>query len=261
LFTLDTIGSISPYALKKGRSKIMDKNQYMNIPYSFLAMFVGVVDGDGHISISKVKEQYIKISLVLSLHINDIDVLNYIQSVLKLGKINIYPKKGIIHNCKLVINKTDLQDIVFPLLLHHELFFLTKVRNEQFNKALFIMKNNLIYFKDIPILSFIREEILNSESILNLKFFDNWIIGFTIAEGSFLIKKNKDACYQLRQRTEMNLFQALKLKFKTDRKIGYDKNKLYCQLSVSSKKDIQTVIDFFSYFGNHPLFGLKLISY
>jgi len=57
------------------------------------------------------------------------------------------------------------------------------------------------------------------------------------------------------------LFEALKLKFQTNIKIEYDKNNLYCQLSMSSKKDVQTVIDFFSYSRNHPLFGLKLISY
>jgi hypothetical protein len=35
----------------------------------------------------------------------------------------------------------------------------------------------------------------------------------------------------------------------------------YIQFSVSSKKDIQTVIDFFSFIGLHPLIGLKGIQY
>ena len=35
----------------------------------------------------------------------------------------------------------------------------------------------------------------------------------------------------------------------------------YAQFSVSSKTDIQTVIDFFSFSGLHPLIGLKYIQY
>ena len=35
----------------------------------------------------------------------------------------------------------------------------------------------------------------------------------------------------------------------------------YIQFSVSSKTDIQTVINFFSFLGLHPLIGLKNIQY
>jgi hypothetical protein len=28
-----------------------------------------------------------------------------------------------------------------------------------------------------------------------------WVVGFSISEGSFLIKSNLDACFQLKQRT------------------------------------------------------------
>jgi hypothetical protein len=57
------------------------------------------------------------------------------------------------------------------------------------------------------------------------------------------------------------LFESLKLRFNTKRKIGIDGNNMYYQLSVSRKEDIQRVINFFSLSYNHPLLGLKLISY
>jgi hypothetical protein len=84
-----------------------------------------------------------------------------------------------------------------------------------------------------------------------------------MAEGSFLIKKNNDACFQLRQREHTNLFLAFNLIFESSRKIGLDINKLgnYNLFSISSKQDIQKVINFFSFSGYHPLFGLKLIQY
>ena len=75
-----------------------------------------------------------------------------------------------------------------------------------------------------------------------------------------MIKSNNDACFQLKQRIHINLFEAIKLLFKTDRKLGMESDN-YIQFSVSSKKDIQTVINFFSFSGLHSLTGLKNIQY
>jgi hypothetical protein len=136
-------------------------------------MLVGLIDGDGYISITKTKKNFIKICLVISLHINDISTLNYLQSVLKIGKIRTYPKLGNKNVCKLVINKTDLQVYLFPLLIYHNMYFLTKVRSEQYNKALYIMKNDIKFFSDIPDNSFSSLNIVNSKDVLKLKFFDH----------------------------------------------------------------------------------------
>jgi len=81
-----------------------------------------------------------------------------------------------------------------------------------------------------------------------------------MSEGSFFIKKNNDACFQLKQRLHVKLFEAFKLVFNTERKISLDKD-LYVQFGVSSKADIQTVINYFSFSGHHPLIGLKNIQY
>jgi hypothetical protein len=55
------------------------------------------------------------------------------------------------------------------------------------------------------------------------------------------------------------LFEAFKLVFNTTRKIDTTNN--FNQFGVSSKSDIQTVINFFSFEGLHPLIGLKYIQY
>lgn len=81
-----------------------------------------------------------------------------------------------------------------------------------------------------------------------------------MSEGSFFVKKNNDSCFQLKQRVHVMLFEAFKLVFETTRKIETENN-LYNQFSVSSKADIQTVINFFSFSGLHPLIGLKNIQY
>jgi Holliday junction resolvase len=79
-----------------------------------------------------------------------------------------------------------------------------------------------------------------------------------MSEGSFFVKVNQDGCFQLKQRVHDILFEAFKLVFETKRTSEKD---LYSQLSVSSKADIQKVINFFSFSGYHPLIGLKGIQY
>lgn len=261
LFLLETIGIVSPHAYKKGRKVLVNKDNFLTIPYSFLAMLIGLIDGDGYISASKTSKGYIRINLIISLDIRDLPLLEYIKSILKIGNINTYPKIKEKKTCKLVINSTDLKEIFFPLLIHHKLFFLTDTRRKQYDKAMFIFINNINLYSEIPINIPSKNQILNtSEDYIHLPFFNNWIVGFTIAEGSFFIKSNNDGCFQLRQRLHLLLFQAFNLKFQTNRKIGLDKG-LYNQFSVSSKADIQKVINFFSYSGHHPLLGYQLMRY
>lgn len=265
---LPLIGIIST-RVHINRKERLSYKEYLSIPTSFLAFFVGLVDGDGYIQITRTTKGFIAIKLAISLHLDDLSVLNYIQSVLKVGKINTY---GPYHNhspiCKLIINKTELQEIIFPLLLHHNIFFLTTTRRDQYNKAMCIMANEIKLFSDIPELASVEPSqapginVLpnNAEGYLNLFFFKNWLVGFTNAEGSFFIKNNQEGCFQLKQRLHINLFEAIKLLFNTSRKITIDRG-LYIQYGVSSIKDIQNVINFFSFSGYHPLIGLKCIQY
>ena len=127
---------------------------------------------------------------------------------------------------------------------------------------MYILHNDIKYYSEIPkVMVPYYPKLSKSKDILSLDFFNNWLVGFTIAEGSFLKNSNQDMCFQLSQRLEPLLFEAIKLKFDSNVKIGVDKNKKYSRLSFSNKKDIQKVINFFSFSGNHPLLGLKLIKY
>lgn len=175
---LPTVGTISPHAFKKGIKKRLDKSEYLNVPYQFIAYLVGLIDGDGYIPIIKTTKGYIKISLVIQLHLEDLSTLEYINSVLKLGKITI-TRDHKSPNCKLIINKTDLQDVFFPLMIHHGIFFLTDSRRSQFNLAMYILENDIKQFLLIrdnlidvlpPAFSELPENFLD---YLNLKFFKN----------------------------------------------------------------------------------------
>jgi len=146
---LPNIGKVSIHAFKKGRVKRSEKDkiEFLSIPYPFLAMLIGLIDGDGCIIIHETTKGYIKINLSIVFNIRDLSILQYIHSILKLGKITVYSKFDI---CKLIINRTDIQEIFFPLILHHKLYFLTNNRREQFNKAMYILQNELKMFTEIP---------------------------------------------------------------------------------------------------------------
>ncbi len=179
MLLLPTIGSVSPHALKKGgRSQKqirIDKKEYLAIPYSFIAFFCGLIDGDGYIRINKSTKGFIVINLVITLSIEDISTLEYIYSVLKIGKIIKYKdyKNPI---CNLIINKTDLQEVLFPLFIHHNIFFLTKNRRNQFDLAMYIYKNNIKLFNlisEIMDLPTIFELPNTATEYLSLPFFKN----------------------------------------------------------------------------------------
>ncbi len=259
---LPTIGIINKNALKKeNKSLRLDKKEYILIPSSFLAFLAGLIDGDGYIQITKTTKGFIAIKLVISIHLEDISTLEYINSVLKLGKINIY-KDLKSPTCKLVINKTDLQELLFPLLIYNNIFFLTNTRRDQFNLAMYILEKDIKMYKEIPDrnnIPTVFELPKNPCDYTLLHFFNNWIVGFTCSEGSFFIKSNNDGCFQLKQRIHVNLFEAFKLIFSTNRKIDSTNN--YNQFSISSKADVQKVINFFSFSGLHPLIGHKFIQY
>lgn len=260
---LPTIGTVNSNALKKGNKNVrLNKQEYLSIPPSFLSFLAGLIDGDGYIQITRTTKGFIAIKLVISVHLKDISTLEYIRSVLNLGKITIY-KDNKSPTCKLIINKTDLQEVLFPLLLYHNIFFLTETRNNQFNTAMLILEKDIKMFSFLPCIDNIPKIFklpVNAGDYVKLSFFKNWIVGFTMAEGSFFIKSNNDGCFQLKQRIHANLFESFKLVFHTSRKIDIEKN-IYSQFSVSSKADIQTVINFFSFSGLHSLIGLKGISY
>ena len=276
LSVLPTVGTVSIHALKKGKQIRFDKKEYLAIPNQFISFLVGLIDGDGYIQITKTTKGFIAIKLVICLSLEDISTLEYINSVLKLGKITIYRdyKNPI---CKLVFNKTDLQELIFPLLIYHNIFFLTHSRKAQFDLAMFIFKNDVKLYDKIPNIKEIPTIFnlpLTALDYINLAFFKNWLVGFTNAEGTFCIKNNNDACFQLKQRNHIQLFEAFKLLFNTKRNIyfalaparyqsgaGQGEKDMFTQFSVSSKTDIQTVVQFFSFSGLHPLIGLKSIQY
>jgi hypothetical protein len=169
------VGTVSPHALKKGNKIRIEKIEYLSIPYQFIAFLAGFIDGDGYFQIIRTTKGFIAIKLVITLSLEDLSTLEYIHSVLKLGKLTI--KRDIKNpTCSLIINRTDLQEIIFPLLIHHGIFFLTDTRRAQFDKAIFIFKNDIKLFNQVSNIKEIPTEFklpITPSNYLELPFFKN----------------------------------------------------------------------------------------
>ena len=260
-YNMNTIGKVNKSSVRGKKSRTdLDKQAFLSsISYDFMSMFIGLIDGDGYIAITKNGLENIRIELVLSVDIKDLKLLEHIKNVLKIGRINEYPN---ISTAKLIIGKVDLQEVLLPLILHYKLFFLTETRRKQFNLCMYLLENNITKFSDIPSTENIKDLFTLPQSSIeyvNLPFFSNWIVGFTIAEGSFYIKSSGEHFFSLRQRSHSTLFEAFKLVFKTNRKIEDDGK--HIKFSVSSTKDLINVVTFFSNSGLYSLLGLKADQY
>lgn len=254
------------YTLKEIKLKLKLTDDQLTL----LLKFIGFIDGKGYIRITKKSKlnktnkiiDEIYISLIINLNENELDLLKYFKLKLQLGKVyTITPKKGK-KIARLEINKTDLKNIFLPLLIKYNIQFLTITRQKQFLLMRYILDNNIIYYKNIinndKINNYINNNIIKYD-FNKLYYFNNWLVGFTMAEGSFINKNNKskDMCYQLKQKYNFKLFESIKIFFNLNKCLNIHNNK-YIQLNISSIKDIQKIIIFFE---NNKLLGYKLIQY
>jgi hypothetical protein len=85
----------------------------------FMAMFKGLIDGDGYIEIGEQKQSHkktkelvcstIRCKLSLRLNVRDIKLINYIKDTLLIGNIDLIENKTII---RYRIYKNDLKNVL-----------------------------------------------------------------------------------------------------------------------------------------------------
>lgn len=174
---------------------------------------------------------------------------------------------------RLIFYKTDLTNTILPLMDKYELEFLVANRRSQFNLFKHILDNDLKYWDELDIRTDRSEFKIggykeNDENaylkIYELDYFPDWVVGFTMAEGSFGIKQNNSAFYSIRQTGLQNLplIQAIQytLLGELRSEIKPDKDESY-KIAMTSRADIQRVVNFFSNHTIHPLFGYKAYQY
>ena len=272
--------SLLPLTLSQQLSTVTNKN-YSN----FMEILIGILDGDGYIEIGPQKQynkkfitnpkQTIRIRIVLRLHKEDKELLEFIIDKLNIGKLDELKS---VNQYRLIIYKTDIINIIYPYLHTNNLEFLTYNRRKQFFLLKYIIDNNIHYWEDLDLalddsgsllylkvynLFKISNKKLEFSEIINLPYFKNWLIGFTIAEGSFHIKSNGKAYYSIVQSGHENyhIIKAIHYFIKGSEYLSHqikpENEKIY-RISFSSKKDLLFIINFFE---NNKLLGLKKLQF
>jgi LAGLIDADG endonuclease len=235
---------------------------------------IGFTDGDGCLTMYKEKK-YLnnwRYEYTIGLGIKDIRLLYKIKKILGCGVIKKYNNVAIftVKKIKHLIYKIIPIFDKYPLLIDKKRLIYLNFRNSLLHKALISKRN--ITNKDIIFIKQLLDNIpsnLYNISIEDLfknidnNFFENWIVGFTEAEGSFyFVKKNKSiltldnisqpqiplrAEFRLSQNNNFFLLNKIKEKLKLSRKVSlHTNNSNHYFLVAASSLSIQNVIDFYT---------------
>lgn len=248
--------------------KINDKNNS-----NLIEKFIGILDGDGYIEIGPQKQynlsnnekSTIRTRIVLRLHKDDKELLNFFMTKLKIGKLDELKS---INQYRLILFKKDILNFVYPYLKNNNIEFLTYNRRKQYFLLKYIIENNITHWDNLNLdkinnLFQQSNKQLDFSDIIHLHYFNNWLIGFTIAEGSFHIKSNGRAHYSIVQsgHENYNIIKAIhyfiKGSLSLHHKINPENSKVY-RISFSSKNDLLFI---FNFFDNNQLLGLKKLQF
>lgn len=250
----------------------------------WLAWFVGFTDAEGSFTVypkkrtlasGEISKYNVGLSFHISLHNKDIDIVKDIRNKLNnVGTLYEYSDRD---EARIAINDKKGLESIFPLL---ELFPL--ITTHQLSRYLILnefLTNDIKEFKTLEEYTKTKDEIslkilenLNKvtlDSILSRENIDNWIVGFVNGEGCFYLKKDKlNFCLE---HTDKFALDLIKQRFSFGPNVlersprARDKNKPEIKktylLHISSKKDINNLIEFFDSDNTIKLQGNKLIQY
>jgi len=246
---------------------------------------IGFTDGDGCLTMYKEKK-YLnnwRHEYTIGLSIKDIRLLYKIKKIIGCGIVRKYNNVAIFSVKKikhLIYNIIPIFD-EYPLLTDKKRSIYLNFRNSLLSKAL-ISNRADITNKDIIFINKLLDnspDNLYNTSIEDLfinidnVFFDNWLVGFTEAEGSFYFIKKKvsqigdisisetplRAEFRLSQNNNFFLLNKIKEKLKLARKVSLQTNSSnhYYIVAVSTSS-IQNVVNFYT---NPCIVKLKGIKY
>jgi len=120
--------------------------------------FIGLLDGDGYIEIGPQKQynknsivnpkSTIRMRIVLRLHKEDKELLEFISNILNIGKLDELKS---VNQYRLIIYKTDIFNIIYPYLQTNNLEFLTYNRRKQYFLLKYIIENNIKHWEELDL--------------------------------------------------------------------------------------------------------------
>lgn len=181
-----------------------EDNVLKNVSSEFLYWFSGFTDAEGNFLIS-IDRQYVRFRFKISLHIDDVEVLNTIKSNLNVGTVTLESSRD---RCSYIIqNYEEIKNIICPIFNAFPLHTSKKLDFENFSQAVSIKDNKKLSDTDMSKIVSLKNTMntkreiftyntTKSQIIIN----PNWFIGFLEGEGTFGIKTGSALYFQIAQK-------------------------------------------------------------
>lgn len=184
---------------------------------SFLNWFSGFTDAEGNFLIS-LDRGYIRFRFRINLHIDNLEALNTIKSILQIGSVTVDKDKNI---CSFVVQDfSHIRDILCPIFIQFPLLTSKKLDFQDFHKAVLIKNKNKSHLSDSDKSKIIllkngmnssREKFTDFSINSQINVNPDWFIGFLEGEGTFGIKTGSSIYFQVAQKiTSVDCLNAIK---------------------------------------------------
>ena len=204
------------FSVKNNSVLTLESNKKLiHLDKNFIDWLVGFTDAEGNFNISLKGLQdnrYNSLNLTyqITLHINDLSVLEHIRNRLNCGSIS---KSG--NKCNYFVNdQKSLVNVIVPIFNNVELKSSKFFQFLNFKKAvhLLIDKKHLTFKGKIDILQYYHDMKLinqNSKARENMIIDKYWLIGFTEGDATFSLNKLKPKIKYDNHIKELELFKSI----------------------------------------------------
>lgn len=220
----------------------------VNINDEFLHWFSGFTDGEGNFLIT-IDRNYVKLRFKISLHIDDLKVLEIIQSNLNIGRIT---KEKNRNRCSFIVEDVSGINTICSIFNNYPLHTSKKLDFKDFYKALLIRnKNKILSDTQIEIILSLKNNMNSKREIFTYNttksqiiINPNWFIGFIEGEGTFGIKTGSSLYLQVAQKNTsqecLNTITNYLISLSNNTKYFHNKNNKILPLNVTSTTNART---------------------
>lgn len=226
------------------------------------ALLVGLYEGDGWFQVNK-NGKYVQYEFGIQLHKRDLQLLHQIKTKYNLSG-TVKQRKDRPDNFILRIRKkADLINKIIPIFDNFAIMGPKQMQYVYFKYHL--VEKQTIYFKNLTNNDW-RFVENSPQQITQKDYFDQWLVGFTMAEGGFHAyqpkrDKYKVCCFELSQTFGgSRLLNAVKFRLKLNQNVFQNKKTLNWKLKARSSQDCKRVVAFFR-FTKPKLMGYKRVQY
>jgi ubiquinol-cytochrome c reductase cytochrome b subunit len=219
-----------------------------------LMWLVGFVEGDGNFYVHK-NGKYVKYEFAIEIHISDIKLLYKIKSILRgIGSITTRKRYNIElerYNTELarlkISSKNDLKRVILSIFDKYGM-----LTSKQFDYLYFksCLLQNITYYEHLPIFERpVYTPLKTIGDILNLYYFDAWLVGFMEAESYFSTfqasgESNKTSKFGIVQTNGIQIITAIKERLSFNSNPFINQNTNCCTIDTSNIRGVQNVINF-----------------